>query len=353
MRCSVSARRSSEAEIPETLADWGERRLVRELRRLIGDAPDGIIGVGDDAAVIPIPIGSSMVASTDRVPGDHMAIRLGFMGPAELGRYVVEVNVSDIVAMGALPAGFLLNLGLPPDYLVEDFFSLVMGAAKRGKELGSPLVGGDSKSSSSVQVVGVALGYVPRERAVRRRGAAPGDGLFVSGPVGGTGAALAYFVRPPAGGSLSAEAESALRGKLTRPRARIDLAPLLYGTCNAVVDITDGLAESVRELERESECEFEIDWEALPLHSSVRDVAELLRVDPCDLVFGIGLDLELLFCSSHQAPIPGCTRIGEVVAPLGGGSWLKVGGERRRLPGAGFEHFRSDAAQYVVRGVEP
>ncbi|MFE9579859.1 thiamine-phosphate kinase [Nocardia sp. NPDC006044] len=333
----------------ETIGDWGEKRLVAELGRIIGQGADAIVGIGDDAAVVDFPHPNALVVSTDRVPGDLLAWRLELISPYELGRYLVEVNVSDIIAMGATPHAFLLNLGFPAAYPVEDFFDLIRGAAERATELGAPIVGGDTKSAASPELVGVAIGYVKRSRMVTRRGAMPGDVLAVSGPVGGFGAAITYYYRRDRDLKLDETTEVELRRCLTRPVARVDLAALLFDSCTACIDITDGLAESIRELERAASCEFEIDLALIPLHPAVQMVADLLAIDPYEIALGIGLDLELLCTVRADFPLlPGMTSIGHAHESRGLGSQVKSGNELSPLTSLGFQHFSADAATFIA-----
>ena len=332
----------------ETVVDWGEKRIIQELMSGVALLP-GTIGIGDDAAVLHIPSGESLAISTDRVPSDLIAARLGFIKPKQLGRYVVEVNISDLIAMGAQPMGFLLNLGLPPEYLIEDLQELLTGVINRGNDLGAPLVGGDTKESGQLELVGIAIGHLPLNDAVRRSGASPGDRLLVSGSIGGFGAALAYFLRKDISVSLPPEVENVLIQLLVEPVARIDLLEIVRGTCTACIDITDGFGEAVAELERAGSCEFDIDSHLIPIHPVVEQVADLLKVSSIELSFGIGLDLQLLCCVPPTSEIPGMFQIGVARAKTGRGSQVLIDGKSQSLPTNRYQHFKADAAKYVVK----
>ena len=331
------------------VGDLGERKLIERIREVV-ELYAGTPISRDDAAILDLSDHSRVVLTTDRVPVDLLSLRAGLMTMEDLGRYVVEVNVSDLVATAAQPIGFLLNLGMPPSLPVEAFEALITGVVRRTVEVGAPLIGGDTKSAPELQIVGVGVGEIPVGMApVHRSSAAPGDELRVSGTLGAFGAALAYFFREDRRRRLPKPLESRLVTKLVRPRARLDLLPEVNKTCSACIDITDGLTESVLELERASGCEFEIDSTLLPIDPLVEEVALFLNVDAIDVVLGIGLDLELLHCSRTKLKMSDSTKIGFATDRSGRGSrilrdsrWLPL------QPKVGFEHLAGDAASYIT-----
>jgi thiamine-monophosphate kinase len=331
-----------------TVGDLGERQVVSRIRQILGAVPDGYVGAGDDAAVVPVDAGSNVVVSTDRVPTDLIALQLGLMSHSELGRYLVDVNVSDLVAMGAKPIGFLLNLALPPSFGVTELDELVTGVAERGRELGAFVVGGDCKEADTPQYVGVALGSVLPDEFVTRSGAALGDRVYVTGVVGGHGAALAYFCRQEQGPELPAAQVKELHECLVRPKARTDLTQYLYSTCTSCIDVSDGLGDSLRELGRESQQSFEVDADLIPLHPMVVEVSELIQVDPLEIAFGIGLDLQLLYTANGPTYVPDSTAIGSVIEQSAGHR-LQAHGRTVPIPGRGYQHLVKDATDFVVR----
>jgi thiamine monophosphate kinase len=100
------------------VGDLGERKLIERIRELAGLYSRTSIS-RDDAAVLDLS-NPRVVLTTDRVPADLLSLRAGLMTMEDLGRYVVEVNISDLVAMAARPAGFLLNLAMPANLPLED-----------------------------------------------------------------------------------------------------------------------------------------------------------------------------------------------------------------------------------------
>src|SRR5262249_39276432 len=94
-----------------TVRDVGEKQLIEDTVKRVFDGDPAPAGVGDDCAVLPLPADSVLLATTDRVPADLIARRLGLMDSYGLGRYLACLNLSDIAACGGRPAGLLFNAG--------------------------------------------------------------------------------------------------------------------------------------------------------------------------------------------------------------------------------------------------
>jgi thiamine-monophosphate kinase len=314
------------------------------------------IGIGDDAAVISFPEGEQMVISCDKIPEDLIALQLGLMDPFSHGRYLATVNLSDIAAMGARPLGLLCTLAIPDTFELEYLRTFMQGFAAGGAEWSTPVVGGDTGWGSAVCFSATAFGSIQKGCALRRSGAAPGNELFATGLVGGFGTALAYFVVARKNGmSLSSDEEKWLEERLIRPKAQVDMGQTLArsGACTSCMDVTDGIGQSLRELSEASNARILVDCDALPIHPITRKVADFLRCSIETIVFGIGLDLELLgtvrdTSDAHQLDI---YRFGRVVEGTPG-VWLKKGGTTQELNILGWQHFKGSAID-LVRSLYP
>jgi len=159
-----------------------DRHFTRAARRA-----DVVLGVGDDGALLQPPAGSWLVLTTDTmVCGTHF---LPTDDPEALGHKLVAVNLSDLAAMGADPAWLTLALTLPEidhDWLAA-FATGLFGLADA---VGAELVGGDV-TRGPLTLTLQAAGTVPMGMALRRDGARPGDGVYVSGTLGDAAMALA------------------------------------------------------------------------------------------------------------------------------------------------------------------
>ena len=244
------------AEDPGPGLSSGEDRLLRRildalpsLETVAGEGiPRLILGPGDDAAALAWPGGGSLLLTTDAAEeGVHFDRRLH---PARaIGRRAVAAAVSDIAAMGGRPAGTLISLVAPPS---EETAAVRISeaAAERARELGAPLVGGNITAGKRLGLHVTVAGTSPAEAPLlRRSGAKPGDGLFVTGKLGGAalGLSLLRGRREGATASFTPE-EDALVARHLDPAPRLEAGVALAGAAHAGMDISDGLALDLHRL---------------------------------------------------------------------------------------------------------
>ena len=262
------------------LSQLGELGLIAELeRRGLAQA------IENDAAQV-----EGLVVTQDAlVEGVHF--RLDWISWRDLGWRAAAVNLSDLAASGAEPAGLIVSLAASGETNVDDVLELYQGIA----ETGVPVVGGDTTRSDQLMLSVTALGR--SERVPGRTGARPGDLLVVTGPLGGAGAAFrnSRYLRPP------------LRLEEGRSLARV---------ASAMLDLSDGLAQDAGHIAARSGVRCAIDLDLVPLvdDATVEDL-------------GFGEDYELL--AATLDPL-GFTVIGRCEEGSG------VDG----LPAGGWEHFR-------------
>src|SRR6202041_2391555 len=153
--------------------------IARYFRPLATDP--GAFGLGDDAAVLQA-LGDDIVVTTDAiVEGVHF---LPIDPPDTIARKALRVNLSDLAAKGATPAGFVLTLALRA---ADDAWlaSFARGLAEDIDRFGCPLLGGDTVSTPGPLMISItAFGRVPTGKMVRRSNAKPGDRIVVTGTIG-------------------------------------------------------------------------------------------------------------------------------------------------------------------------
>jgi thiamine-monophosphate kinase len=138
---------------------------------------DVALGIGDDAALLDVPVGQQLVACTDTlVAGVHFPATAA---PEDIGWKSLAVNLSDLAAMGAEPAWALLALTMPDAdaQFVERFAD---GFATLAGKHAVALIGGDT-TQGPLSVTVTALGIVPAGKALTRGGARVGESVFVTG----------------------------------------------------------------------------------------------------------------------------------------------------------------------------
>lgn len=333
-----------------TVSDLGERALIDRLRARVPAPPAWtIIGIGDDAAVVEPERGELDVLTTDTLVED-VHFRRAWTDPASIGRKSVVVNLSDVAAMGAAPRAVLLSLCLPSALPVEEFDALIDGVAAESAAAGAALVGGNIAQSPGPLVITVtATGSVRRRRVMTRAGGRPGDELYVTGAIGAAAAGLAML---GAGADRAAlpPAQAECVARYERPVARVRCGRLVAAAraASACMDLSDGLADAVRQVAEASHLGAVLDAGRIPVHPGAADWFGHQGLDPVAASLAGGEDYELLFAvpprrrRAFLAAVGRCsplqvTRIGAL--EKGGGAFLQA--DAGRLPlGEGYQHFR-------------
>jgi thiamine-monophosphate kinase len=335
-----------------------EDRFVEKLRALLPRAEGVLLGPGDDAALIAWPE-ESLAATTDLlVEGVDF---LPDADPKRIGRRAVAVNLSDLAAMGATPAFFLLAIGFPAERGEEFALAITRGAIERGAEFGAHLAGGDL-SSAAQTIVSVAAWGRPAPSPLTRSGARPGDAVFVSGHPGDAAAGLrlartiAGFSRAsgdadPRFPELSAEHQQRLLAAFQDPVPRVALGRGLAeeGLATAAIDVSDGLGVDAGRLARASGARLLLEEDRLPLSRPLISFAEMEELDAVELAVSGGDDYELLFtaspaCAERLEDRPNAfgasiTRIGSVVAGVGAALVSRAG--EREIADRGHDHLEA------------
>lgn len=358
----------------ETVGDIGERAIIERIRRRLAPAPAWVaIGIGDDAAVLRPERNRAEVITTDAlVEGVHFD--RAFVPPAAIGHKALAVNLSDLAAMGADPRAALLSLVLPPALPVADLDALLDGLLGLAARHEVCLVGGNVARSPGPLLLDVtATGVVKPRRVLTRAGAKPGDDIYVSGVVGAAAAGLALCreqvtvgprhaptvvegaepndSHPTQAADASVTDVEACRERFLLPDPRVRLGQLLgrNGVATACVDLSDGLADAVRQMTEASGVGAIVEADALPIPEAVREVlGRLPDTDWLAAAMAGGEDYELLFTASprRRRKLQGilrhahglaCTRIGRVTANRR--LVVRRQGAETDLPG-GFAHFR-------------
>lgn len=251
------------------------------------------------------------------------------------GQRALAQNVSDLFANDCEPVGFLQALCIPPDMNLDDVIAFCDGMARLAGALGVPLLGGDlSRTDGPLTCAITALGRAP-SLALSRRGARVSQGLWLTGPVGGSAAGLRVLQRDRPGSlepafstwrtALSAVEQCAVRAHL-EPSV-VHHLERLSDFAVAAIDISDGLARDAARLARSSGVAVELDTLAHGI-----DVAAGATLD--DALAG-GEDWVLLLAVPDGLVPEGCRRIGTVVDGPVGAVWH----EGVRVDGRGHDHF--------------
>ena len=282
----------------------GERGVIERIRqRLPPPPPDIVLGIGDDAAVVRGGRNLLQVLTTDAlVETIHFDRR--FSTPADIGYKALAVNASDLAAMGATPHVALLSLMLPPETPVDDVDALLDGLFEVARTISVTLVGGNITRSPGPLIVDVTLtGWVHARKILARSGGRPGDTLYVSGSIGGASAGLSWLQTHGRDEALRDPnlADCVRRHVRPEPRTRLGKMVGRNRAASACMDLSDGLADAVRQIAEVSGTGAKIDLSAVPVHPGARTWFASLGEDPVARSLQGGDDYELLMAVPARA----------------------------------------------------
>lgn len=328
------------AVIAEELAAQDSAHPARRPGSADGEsAPTVLLGIGDDAAVLdfngPAGTAPAVVMSTDTMSQDQ-DFRLRWWADSDacgfdIGIKAAAQNLSDLNAMGAVPAVLLVSLSLPGATTLEWVRQFYRGLTHAGEQPGGAnvrIIGGDLGASDKISVSITAVGTIPAgHAALRRDGAGAGDQVALAGTLGRAAAGLAYLEASSSGERMAQLKEAALPRELLEQCRAAQLRPApplrsgstaVRGGATAGLDISDGLRRDAARLERASGVRIIFDEDQLDLWA--QDLAPLAQAleDPQrhgHWVRAGGEDYALLATFPADAVLPqGFTRVGTVVA---------------------------------------
>ena len=316
-----------------------ERSLISAFEQLFAQRGERNLGwIGDDCAVVRSK--PYCVTSVDSiVDGIHFRLSNERVTVADVGHKALAVALSDLAAMAAEPGEAYISLGVPSDLSESDVLSLAASVEALAKETGVTVAGGDLVRSSTLFCSVTVVGWSDdAEQLIGRGGARVGDGVFVSGPLGGAAAGLA-LLEGAAGGELDRKLGEALICAQLRPQPRFDCARELRSAgAGALIDLSDGLATDAGEIAARSSVTLEIELAAIPLAAGVGQIAAELGRDAAQFAASGGEDFELCAClpEAAAAQVDGLIRVGSVLDGPGEVRFIGLGGEQVEL--RGYEH---------------
>jgi thiamine-monophosphate kinase len=292
-----------------TVSDLTERELIKRIAERLQPPPGWLtVGIGDDAAVVEPERNRLEVLSVDAiVEGIHFDRR--FTPPGAIGHRALAVNLSDLAAMGAAPRLALLSFVLPPALLLDDFDALVSGLAALALRHKLHVVGGNlTRSPGPLMIDVTVVGTAKRRQVLTRAGARPGDAIYVTGSIGGAAAGLemlrhtasaASEAKHPPGTDLRAQGleRCAIRYLYPEPRVRMGLALGRNRVASACMDLSDGLADGVRQIAEASGVGIIVDAAAIPVDQEARAWFDAQGGDALTSAMTGGDDYELVFTS--------------------------------------------------------
>jgi thiamine-monophosphate kinase len=325
----------------------GEDRLIARYFKPIARHP-GALGLIDDAAVLTPPPGHELVVTADAIVGGvHF-----FPGdpPDAIARKALRVNLSDLAAKGAKPAGFVLTLALPQGFRESWLKAFARGLGADARRYKCPLLGGDTvRTPGPVTLSITAFGTLPKGTMVKRSEARVGDHVVVTGTIGD--AALGLKLRKDRRAAkrwhLGSAMQRHLLARFLVPEPRNALAEVLRRHASAAMDVSDGLAGDLGKLLRASGVGANIEVAKVPLSPAARAA---VTGDPRTIETALtgGDDFEVVATVPPRrlaSFISAARRTGVRVTPIGrvvrgrAVRFLDNRGRQLRFARASFSHF--------------
>jgi len=271
------------------------------------------LAAGDDLAALNWPGGELVMVGCDQVL-DGVHFDSSKHTPREIARKAMNRNLSDCAAMACLPAAATATVALPRGAGIEYAKELYLGLREAGEVFNCPIVGGDTASWEGKLVLSVSiLGRMDGVAPITRGGAKAGDGIFVTGSLGGS-----------------------ILGRHMNFTPRVHEARVLAetGTITSMIDISDGLAIDLSRICRQSAVGAMIDVSLIPVHPDAVALSKESKKPPLEHALHDGEDHELLFTTSARPPLG--RRIGSITADRS--LVLSENGKQQPLSPKGWDH---------------
>jgi thiamine-monophosphate kinase len=297
--------------------------VLHRITAIVGTtAPrEGEIFIGDDAAVLQGFAGQAIISTDVCVYGVHLDRDLFSL--EDLGFKAVTSALSDLAAMGALPRGIVIGVSAPAG---TDMEALHRGVSLASTLCDAPVVGGDLTSGVDISIAVTVFGECPGGGAVLRSGARPGDGIYVTAPLGRAAAGLRL-----ARSGVSLDDELVLAQRRPWPRLREGLA-LRGAGVSAMMDLSDGLSTDLHRLADASQVGFALT--SVPVATGATLEEALNGGEDYELLLTTSDEARLLLvCADRNVPAP--IRVGTITSDVTSrtldGDVLRRGGWEHRL----------------------
>lgn len=322
-----------------------EFELIEKISRgLKLQHPQIVMGPGDDCAVVSQRRDTYQLLTTDCLV-ENVHFSCNYFLPQDAGYKALAVATSDVAAMGGKSLWALIGLGIPKACSSTWILKFYEGIHVASKEFHVSVLGGNVSRSPKVfwsQIF--VVGEVPKNHCKFRKGARPGDFIYVTGPLGQSALGLKLLKQNP-------KASNPLTHCHKRPKPRLEEG-LFLGAHLAVasmIDVSDGLLADLGHVMKASGVGAEIFFQKIPTTSFFRSVIHKRRLSPIPFILSGGEDYELLFTvknKEHDQFLRDVQRqkftffkIGSVTSQKGQLQVVDEKGQPIKFTDRGFDHF--------------
>ncbi|MCX8093563.1 MAG: thiamine-phosphate kinase [Candidatus Goldbacteria bacterium] len=261
---------------------------------------DNIIkSIGDDCAVMKsIPDKYFLITTDALCEKNHFDRR--YFYPEEIGAKAIAVNISDICAMGGIPAHCLISIGFNKKEKQKFINRIYNGIISYSKNYGIDIIGGDTVGSNTLFISVVLIGFIKKQNILYRSGAKPGDSIYVTGFLGDSAAGLDVLLKKGRKNLKTYEYFPIKKHLVPTPKyveSRVLSESKLVNCC---IDISDGLINDLMNITYENKYGAEIWTDRIPISFSTMNIAKQYKKNPLDYALYGGEDYELLFTVSSK-----------------------------------------------------
>jgi len=250
-----------------------------------------LVKPGDDAALLKTLKRPIISTDTQR---ENIHFSNQWQSPEEVGYKAVVISLSDLAASYAKPVAIFINLAIPSTVGETYIKSLYQGIFRAIKQYNCSLGGGNISRSSEISLDLFSIGEALSDQYPHRSNALPGDGLYVTGPLGLARAGLESLQHQHNNYPLLIKA-------FKNPIARFDASiALMNNQVNCVMDLSDGLLGDAEHIAKAASLSIEFFIDEQTISPELKSYCTDINLSPLDMVLAGGEDYELLFSCTNE-----------------------------------------------------
>jgi thiamine-monophosphate kinase len=313
-----------------------ENSLIRKLKKFGKTNANIIRGIGDDGAVVTMSSDQYVFVQDAMVENVHF--EFSFLDPYYVGKKAIDVNISDVLSMGALPLYYLVTIGVPARITSLDIERLYRGMRDASKSLSIVLLGGDTVGSDTFFIDVSMVGKLVRKKYLGRDKARTGDLIAVTGYLGEAAYGL-YLLQK----GIKQKGSAKYLKRFMDPASPYGLWKELIkrGITDAMMDISDGLIIDLERMMSESKKSARIHLESVPVPDILR------KTGMEELALTGGEDYQFLFTFpptklSHIKTLEAKGHVVSIIGEVGKGRGVRFfrKGKEIKFTAKGYQHFK-------------
>jgi len=271
--------------------------LIESIKKRVNrtqDLSEKIYGIGDDCAVYRISDNRYGLFSTD-ISIENIHFDLSYTSLFNAGYRSMTANISDIFAMGGKPVLALISLGIPPHFTSDMAEELYDGMLACAVKYGTFIAGGDTSKSDEL-ILNISI-YGETSSPVFRKGAEPGDRIYITGNTGLSKLGLEILNKKMDQNSFPGSIVKHLRPE---PCVESVDSILKEYAPTSMIDISDGLISDLGHICTMSNCGFELYTDKIPADDEIINFCINKKIKVSEYTLYSGEEYELLFTSKKE-----------------------------------------------------